>query len=48
MTVNVVIVTKDGCEPNCYVFANRDDAIKLFCEYKALGVSVVLEEVEVK
>ena len=47
MKVHVVIVTK-GNESNLYVYKNREDAIKLFCYYKDIGVNVALEEAEVQ
>ena len=48
MIVYVVIISKDGCEPNCYVYSKKEDAIKAFCAYKDTGVKVVLEEAELR
>lgn len=45
-TVYVVIVTKEGCSPNSYVYINKEDAIKQYCYYRDIGVSVVLGDVE--
>lgn len=45
-TVYVVIVTKEGCSPNSYVYMNKEDAIKQYCYYRDIGVPVVLGDVE--
>ena len=48
MTVYIVIVTKEGCNPNCYVYKNKEDAIKLYSYYTNLGKMVSMEEAEVR
>ena len=48
MTVYVVIIIKESCTPKCYVYKNKEDAIKLYSYYTNLGKMVSMEEAEVR